>query len=216
MAINKVDFGGRTLIDLTQDDLTDAGQLVSGVKAHTRAGVQITGTFAGQTKSVTPITSAQSVTPDTGKWLSRVTVGAIPSEYVDLSTLKLHCTQYNTGTFITASTLLQNITISCGFRPKVFIIRTGAAIRTKINRNGPFPMVGAYSVWDDNNHSHVRSMFVFYDDRSQYSSYPVTGSQSGSNYFEQTATGVQGVGSSVKTSDGSGGENVTYTWYTWG
>lgn len=82
MAINKVDFGGRTLIDLTQDDLTDAGQLVSGVKAHTRAGVQITGTFAGQTKSVTPSTSAQTVTPDAGKWLSQVTVGAIPSEYI--------------------------------------------------------------------------------------------------------------------------------------
>lgn len=44
MAINKVIYGGDTLIDLTTDTLTSASQLASGVKAHDRAGVVITGT----------------------------------------------------------------------------------------------------------------------------------------------------------------------------
>jgi len=43
MAINKIIYGGDTLIDLTSDTVT-ASQLLSGVKAHDRSGVQITGT----------------------------------------------------------------------------------------------------------------------------------------------------------------------------
>ena len=43
MAINKVIYGGNTLIDLTGDTIT-ASDLASGVKAHNNAGVQITGT----------------------------------------------------------------------------------------------------------------------------------------------------------------------------
>ena len=42
MAINKVIFGGDTLIDLTSDTV-DAAHLLSGIKAHDRSGVQITG-----------------------------------------------------------------------------------------------------------------------------------------------------------------------------
>lgn len=44
MAINKIIYGGNTLIDLTTDTLTSASQLVSGVKAHDRTGTVITGT----------------------------------------------------------------------------------------------------------------------------------------------------------------------------
>lgn len=40
---------------------------------------------ATETKTVTPGKSQQTVTPSSGKLLSRVTVGAIPSNYLDIS-----------------------------------------------------------------------------------------------------------------------------------
>ena len=43
MPINKVIFGGETLIDLTSDTV-EASTLLSGYKAHDRSGAQITGT----------------------------------------------------------------------------------------------------------------------------------------------------------------------------
>lgn len=43
MAINKIIYGGTTLIDLTSDDAM-ANHILSGKKAHNRTGNQITGT----------------------------------------------------------------------------------------------------------------------------------------------------------------------------
>ena len=43
MAINRVDFGGDTLIDLTGDTLESAEQLLKGVIAHAKDGSVITG-----------------------------------------------------------------------------------------------------------------------------------------------------------------------------
>lgn len=43
MAINKIIYGGETLIDLMSDTV-DAAHLLSGYKAHDRSGTQITGT----------------------------------------------------------------------------------------------------------------------------------------------------------------------------
>ena len=43
MAINKVIYGGKTLIDLTNDTVTD-DKMLSGTKAHDKSGAQITGT----------------------------------------------------------------------------------------------------------------------------------------------------------------------------
>lgn len=44
MAINKVEYGGNTLIDLTSDSVTPES-LLPGVTAHDKSGNQITGTF---------------------------------------------------------------------------------------------------------------------------------------------------------------------------
>lgn len=41
--------------------------------------------IALETKTVTPTKSAQDITPTTGKVLSKVTVAAIPDNYVDTS-----------------------------------------------------------------------------------------------------------------------------------
>lgn len=43
MAINRVDFGGKTLIDLTGDTLESAEQLLKGIIAHSKDGSVITG-----------------------------------------------------------------------------------------------------------------------------------------------------------------------------
>lgn len=43
MAINRVDFGGNTLIDLTGDTLESAEQLLKGIIAHAKDGSVITG-----------------------------------------------------------------------------------------------------------------------------------------------------------------------------
>lgn len=43
MAINKVIYGGRTLIDLTADTVTEEG-LAQGLTAHDKSGAEITGT----------------------------------------------------------------------------------------------------------------------------------------------------------------------------
>ena len=43
MGVNRVDFGGNTLIDLTGDTLESAEQLLKGIIAHARDGSQIVG-----------------------------------------------------------------------------------------------------------------------------------------------------------------------------
>lgn len=83
MAISKVILNGVTQIDLTQDSVA-ANNLLSGETAHNNAGVAIEGSYTvqTQTKSATPSETAQTITPDTGKYLSSVSVGAISSSYV--------------------------------------------------------------------------------------------------------------------------------------
>lgn len=56
-----------------------AGTMVSGYQGWVN-GSKITGTFAGQEKTVTAGTSATSVTPDSGKYLTKVTYNPTPSQ----------------------------------------------------------------------------------------------------------------------------------------
>lgn len=73
-----------TAVDISEDSV-DAAHLLQGYTAHDRYGNPVSGGYVApqtQTKSVSPTESQQTVTPDSGKLLSSVTVDAIPSTYV--------------------------------------------------------------------------------------------------------------------------------------
>ena len=56
------------------------GDVKSGVTFTSANGVELIGTFAAQTKTVTAGTSASTVTPDSGKYLSKLTINPTPSQ----------------------------------------------------------------------------------------------------------------------------------------
>lgn len=103
MAINKVQYGNTTLIDLTADTVT-ADKLLEGYTAHDRTGAVITGTATGGGGSVTQDQEGFIVLPPDGEGsggassytlltsmeysfsttnTSTVDVGTITVEYVD-------------------------------------------------------------------------------------------------------------------------------------
>lgn len=71
-------YEGQTLPTLSNP--AAKAQIVSGYEAIDGSGAKITGTFAGQSKEATPSTTQQTVSPDSGKYLSSVTVKAIHTE----------------------------------------------------------------------------------------------------------------------------------------
>ena len=70
----------------------------------TVTGIQGGGNYDLQAKTVTPTTSQQSVTPDSGKYgLSSVTVEAIPSNYKDVSVVTATAPDVLTGKVFVAA-----------------------------------------------------------------------------------------------------------------
>lgn len=92
MAVSKVILNGTTLMDVTQDTVT-ADKLLQTYTATKNDGTKVTGTLVPQvaptlqSKTVSPSTSQQTVSPDSGyDGLSSVTVNAMPSGSVGTPT----------------------------------------------------------------------------------------------------------------------------------
>ena len=104
MAINKVIFGGETLIDLTSDTV-DAAHLLSGYKAHDRSGTIITGTCAYDADTSDANASADEILATKTAYVggSKVT-GTMPNNGAVTGTITTKAGQY---TFRSVSTMVQ-------------------------------------------------------------------------------------------------------------
>lgn len=69
MAINKIIYGGTTLLDLTGDTV-DVSHLLSGYKAHDRSGVQITGTCTYDSDTSDATASASEILTGVSAYVS--------------------------------------------------------------------------------------------------------------------------------------------------
>ena len=82
MAVNKVTYGGKTLVDLTSDTVT-ADKLASGVTAHDKSGNKITGTMSANCK-IYEITLAKA-----SGWVLLTTLDDDVMAHINDATLKV-------------------------------------------------------------------------------------------------------------------------------
>lgn len=78
MAVNKVNFGGNTLIDLTGDTLDSAEQLLKGIIAHAKDGSVITGQMEAGGSGMTVIQGTFTCAENTMSYEVVHNLGKIP------------------------------------------------------------------------------------------------------------------------------------------
>lgn len=94
MAINKVVYGGNTLIDLTGDSVTP-DKLLAGIKAHDKSGVVITGTCDFDVNSGDATATASEILSGKTAYArgSKIT-GSMPNKGAVTGTIKAKTEQY--------------------------------------------------------------------------------------------------------------------------
>ena len=94
MAINKVIYGGETLIDLTGDNAM-ANHILSGYKAHNRTGNQITGTCTYDSNTTDATASADEILYGETAYANGTKItGTMPNNEAITGTISTKAQQY--------------------------------------------------------------------------------------------------------------------------
>lgn len=130
MAVNKVNYGNKTLIDLTSDTVT-AENLIQGITAHNKSGDKITGTYKKPSGTVNISSNGT------------VNVASYASANVNIPS---GFTNYTSGSFVGANQ--SSITLDSGsFTPKAVAICANNAMFNKSASTYYYGML--FCLWDN-------------------------------------------------------------------
>lgn len=189
MAVSKVNYGNKTLIDLTGDTVTSAN-LVKGIIAHDKAGNAITGSYV---KPSGTVNISSNGTVDVAKYASAsVNIQSGFDKQV-------------TGSFVGANQT--SITLNTGsFTPKAVIICANDAMFNKSASTYYFGML--FGIWDNSgNIVYQKANFLSLQNTTQ-------GARLG-----RTSSGFSRNGTSVTFSNDSSfhfQSGMEYQYYIWG
>lgn len=155
----------------------------------------------------------------TGKELDDA-INKVKSGYINAAGTQNYTTQFKSDVFsVSSDTLVSNVSIPVGFKPKIFVIRANAGITSTSSRY----YITTSWVVTDNNYEHILSKpDGSADARSAgsigfyYSSNSARSAQSNSinNSLQVTDNGVKGNGSTGSSYYFKA--NTTYFWFAWG
>lgn len=131
-------------------------------------------------------------------------------DYIDIADIISHCTQSANGSYTkTSDTTMNNISVTVGFRPKVFVLTNLGGVVSNSTSTAKNHLLTSLIVCDDEGNILLKFSSYLY-----YTSSGFMGSRSASaaNTLAATENGViGGSGTSVVAR-----ANVEYQWYAWG
>lgn len=194
---------------MSEYNMTHTGKELDDAIAKVQSGY----VFPDQSATVTKNGIYDTIGEIPVKLIDEITVNVpVPSDYIKIGDTKVFVTQFTNGDYSRSSdTCLSDISISVGFKPKIFVLTNSSGIASNSTSSSKYHLLTSIFIKDNNYNNLLRfSSFLYYNSKSKlYMGGRSTGEASTLN---PTDGGVSGNdGSTVYTR-----ANMNYQWYAWG
>ncbi len=132
----------------------------------------------------------------------------IPSGYIDDTGMIVSCKKTASGSFDGTGNLINTLSLSCSFRPKIILIWANSQ-GTNSSTGSPYSICSIMRVYDDNFNSLQSSCNFFFTDSSTGKGR--IGNTASSGISSNSSNQITGWGSNVRFHNGT-----TYNWIAWG
>lgn len=159
------------------------------------------------------ITSNQKLQTAGKKMTSNLTVNVpVPSDYIKIGDTKVFVTQFTNGDYSRSSdTCLSDISISVGFKPKIFVLTNSSGVASNSKSSSKYHLLTSIFIKNNNYNNLLRfSSYLYYNSTSKL--YMGGRSTSEANTLNPTDGGVSGNDRSTVYTRA----NMNYQWYAWG